>query len=116
MPTLAEMTHLYGGLPIIPPPIPRRRHPSSEKTGAVPKPSLPKRRDTASHSSFLSKWASYFFLSHSTPPTSEATSVKVNPFMALRQGNKSVVIAVVDAGTMSFFKFGQGAFEEWPMI
>jgi tRNA-splicing endonuclease subunit Sen54 len=36
--------------------------------------------------------------------------------MALRQGNKSVVIAVVDAGTMSFFKFGQGAFEEWPMV
>jgi tRNA-splicing endonuclease subunit Sen54 len=36
--------------------------------------------------------------------------------MALRQGNKSVVIAVVDAGTMSFFRFGQGAFEEWPMV
>jgi hypothetical protein len=35
--------------------------------------------------------------------------------MALRQGNKSVIIAVVDAGTVSFFKFGQGAFEEWPM-
>jgi tRNA-splicing endonuclease subunit Sen54 len=35
--------------------------------------------------------------------------------MALRQGNKSVVIAVVDAGTVSFFRFGQGAFEEWPM-
>jgi tRNA-splicing endonuclease subunit Sen54 len=32
--------------------------------------------------------------------------------MTLRQGNKSVVIAVVDAGTMSFFKFGQGTFEE----
>jgi tRNA-splicing endonuclease subunit Sen54 len=35
--------------------------------------------------------------------------------MALRQGNKSVVIAVVDAGPVSFFKFGQGTFEDWPM-
>jgi tRNA-splicing endonuclease subunit Sen54 len=40
---------------------------------------------------------------------------KINPFAALRQGNKSVIIAVVDAGAVSFFKFGQGAFEEWPM-
>jgi len=36
--------------------------------------------------------------------------------MALRQGNKAVVIAAVDAGIVSFFRFGQGAFEEWPMV
>jgi len=39
-----------------------------------------------------------------------------NPFMALKAGKKIVVIAVVDAGSISFFRFGQGAFTEWPMV
>jgi tRNA-splicing endonuclease subunit Sen54 len=67
--------------------------------------------------SFVTRLLSRFpFRSLPLPPTSERTPVKVNPFMALRQGNKSVVIAVMDAGTVSFFRFGQGAFEEWPMV
>jgi tRNA-splicing endonuclease subunit Sen54 len=39
-----------------------------------------------------------------------------NPFMALKAGRKLVVIAVVDVGSISFFRFGEGAFTEWPMI
>ena len=114
MPTLTELTHIYEGLPIIPPPTPRRRNPPSEKSGAVPKPSSsPKDRDTTT--SFLTRLLSHFPF-RSAPPASEVTPVKINPFMALRQGNKAVVIAVVDAGTVSFFRFGQGAFEEWPMV
>jgi tRNA-splicing endonuclease subunit Sen54 len=35
--------------------------------------------------------------------------------MALRQGKKIVIVAAVDAGIVSFFRFGEGAFEEWPM-
>ena len=115
MPTLAELTYMYEDLPIIPPPDPRRRHPPSEKRNPAPKPSSLKGRDTTSYSSFLTRLLSHFPF-YSAPPTSEITPVKINPFMALRQGNKSVVIAVVDAGTMSFFKFGRGAFEEWPMV
>src|SRR6267142_154205 len=112
MPTLTELRHIYEGLPIIPPPIPRRRNPRSEKSGAVPKPSSsPKGRDTT----ILTRLLSHFPF-RSTPPASEATPVKINPFMALRQGNKAVVIAAVDAGIVSFFRFGQGAFEEWPMV
>lgn len=41
---------------------------------------------------------------------------RVNPFMALRQGDKTVVIAAVDAGVISFFRFGEGNFDEWPMV
>lgn len=41
---------------------------------------------------------------------------RVNPFMALRQGNKTVVIAAVDAGVISFYRFGEGNFKEWPMV
>jgi tRNA-splicing endonuclease subunit Sen54 len=35
--------------------------------------------------------------------------------MVLKAGKKNVVIAAVDAGSVSFFRFGQGAFEELPM-
>jgi tRNA-splicing endonuclease subunit Sen54 len=113
MPTLVELTHMYEGLPAIPPPVPRKRNLPSEKPGAVPTPySSPKGRDTTC---FLTRLLSHFPF-RSVPLPSEPTPVKTNPFMALRQGNKAVVIAVVDAGTVSFFRFGQGAFEEWPMV
>jgi tRNA-splicing endonuclease subunit Sen54 len=36
--------------------------------------------------------------------------------MALKAGKKAVVIAVVDVGNITFFRFCQGAFAEWPMI
>lgn len=41
---------------------------------------------------------------------------KVNPFVALKNGKKMVVIAAVDSGNISFFKFAQGDFAEWPMM
>jgi len=41
---------------------------------------------------------------------------KPNPFVALKTGKKIIVIAVVDAGSTSFFRFGQGEFTEWPMV
>jgi tRNA-splicing endonuclease subunit Sen54 len=46
----------------------------------------------------------------------EPTSIrKPKPFMVLKAGKKNVVVAAVDAGSISFFRFGQGAFEELPM-
>ena len=114
MPTLAELTHMYEGLPVIPPPVPRKRNPPSEKPVLVPKSPPFKGNDTISRPSILVRFLSYFSL-YSSPPVPGQTPVKINPFMALRQGNKSVVIAVVDAGTVGFFRLGQGAFEEWPM-
>jgi len=40
----------------------------------------------------------------------------VNPFFALKSGKRSVVLAVVDAGTTTMFRFVDGRFEEWPMV
>src|ERR1700747_2367721 len=115
MPTLAELTHMYESLPVTPPPVPRKRNPPSGKPVPTPKPSPPKAPDARSTPPpFLTRlWSLLPF--YSAPPASGLPPAKVNPFMALRQGNKSVVIAVVDVGTISFFRFGQGAFEEWPM-
>jgi tRNA-splicing endonuclease subunit Sen54 len=114
MPTLAELTHMYEGLPVIPPPLPRKRNPPSEKAVPVLRPYPPKGHDATSRPSFVARLLSYLSL-YSSPPTPRPAPAKINPFAALRQGNKSVIIAVVDAGTVSFFKFGRGAFEEWPM-
>ena len=41
---------------------------------------------------------------------------KQNPFVALKTGKKVIVIAAVDAGSTSFFRFGQGEFTEWPVV
>jgi hypothetical protein len=98
MPTLAELTYMYEDLPIIPPPIPQTQ-PTLRKTQSRAQAFLSKGHDTTSYSSFLTRLLSHFPF-YSALPTSEITPVKINPFMALRhwQGNKSVVIAVVDRG------------------
>ena len=41
---------------------------------------------------------------------------KPNPFAVLKGGKKTIVIGIVDNGTVGFFRFGMGAFEEMPMI
>ncbi len=66
------------------------------------------------HPSLLAKLLSYI-LFRSKQSLPEPAPVKPNPFMALRQGKKTVVVAAVDAGIVSFFRFGEGTFEEWPM-
>ena len=100
MPTLAEFDRLLSEQPELPPPLPRYRKQQHDATRAGPAPSLYSR---------LTSWL----------PGKQATptepSRRINPFMALRQGKRIIVVAAVDAGVASFFRFGQGTFEEWPM-
>ena len=44
------------------------------------------------------------------------THVRPNAFKSLKEGRKSVIFAVVDAGTMNMYRFNEGCFDEWPMI
>ncbi|TFY83842.1 hypothetical protein EWM64_g165 [Hericium alpestre] len=124
MPTLAEFTDLFKDLPIAPPPLPRQRRPVPS---TAPAPHATQSKDgiskvPASQATLLHRLLSYVpFLSRRSPaeqnekPVGKPFERRVNPFMALRQGNKIVVIAAVDAGSVSFFRFGEGAFSEWPM-
>ena len=50
------------------------------------------------------------------PANLSSPNRKQNPFVALKTGKKIIVIAVVDAGSTSFFRFGQGEFTEWPVV
>ncbi|KAL0571901.1 tRNA-splicing endonuclease subunit sen54 [Marasmius crinis-equi] len=50
------------------------------------------------------------------PPPGQPERRGPNPFTALRSGKKTVVVAVVDAGNVGFFRFAQGEWGEWPMV
>ncbi|KAF9223005.1 hypothetical protein BS17DRAFT_880949 [Gyrodon lividus] len=139
MPSIQELIALFDVLPEMPLPPPRKRgmqapvkNPvNSPPTDVPPSPGkiplgtsrsrLPQSQSTSaqpmSASTFLDRL--FFFLPFfRTAQTDKPAFMPVrppNPFLALKTGKKTVVIAAVDAGSISFFRFGQGVFEEWPM-
>ncbi|KAH9912847.1 tRNA-splicing endonuclease subunit sen54 N-term-domain-containing protein [Epithele typhae] len=114
VPSLTELTDLFGELPVLPPPVPQKAAAaaSHQPQKAPPEPtaltSIDPPQSFASRAwTWVWPWSAQ---SPAKPPTRNP-----NPFPLLKTGNKMVVIAVVDAGTISFFRFGQGVFSEWPM-
>ncbi|CCL99722.1 uncharacterized protein FIBRA_01744 [Fibroporia radiculosa] len=113
VPSLVELTALFGILPELPPPIPRKRLSYAQQKSAAttmpPQAPLPVSNLTLAQKLF--QWAF-------TPPSPQNPQPPrgTNPFIALKTGKKMVVIAAVDAGMISFFRFGEGVFTEWPMV
>ncbi|KZO94393.1 hypothetical protein CALVIDRAFT_539128 [Calocera viscosa TUFC12733] len=103
IPTLAELANVFDHLPVQPPPPPRKRPPPSAAPPAVTSPPPP---------SLLTHIKR---LLHLTPPPKQKEH-KVHPFAALKAGRKSVVLAAVDAGSVSLVRFSEGVFEDWPMV
>ncbi|GLB39037.1 putative tRNA-splicing endonuclease subunit sen54 N-term [Lyophyllum shimeji] len=144
MPTLQELTDLFDVLPELPPPLPRRRQPlltqartasqaaasaplsSDEPTAsssapvaksistAPPAPAPPAATYQAPKPTLIQRLFPWAFPSQPIQPVEPVR--RPHPFMALKAGKKLIVIAVVDAGSISFFRFGQGEFTEWPMV
>lgn len=112
MPTLYELNALFDEMPEVPPPLPRqRRHPPAQAT--------PEHEPVKSAAPPLVQEPSLFrrvFPWAFSPLQTPSPARKPNPFAALKAGKRIVVIAVVDSGSISFFRFGQGAFAEWPMV
>ncbi|KAF8694689.1 hypothetical protein AX14_001939 [Amanita brunnescens Koide BX004] len=116
LPSLHELTSVFGQLPDAIPQAPRRRGPNSTQE---------KKNDTSLPSSTppAISWSSWFlhfiqkrlFL-FSPMKFGAATLPRQNPFASLKMGKRIIVIAAVDSGSISFFRFGQGGFEEWPML
>lgn len=108
MPTIVELDDLFGILPELPPAAPRRRGIAASKPPPPPKstPALTEQRTLLQR---VFPWA------FSLPKSSAVAPRKPNPFAVLKAGKKMVVVAAVDAGVISFFRFGQGAFEDFPM-
>ncbi|KAF9816380.1 hypothetical protein IEO21_04133 [Rhodonia placenta] len=109
MPSLTDIAALFDVLPELPPPVPRKRVSfAQQKAMAAESPVAPAPDVEQPLLQRLFPWA-FASPAKSTPPRNP------NPFLALKSGKKMVVIAAVDAGTISFFRFGQGVFTEWPM-
>ncbi|PSR78218.1 hypothetical protein PHLCEN_2v7550 [Hermanssonia centrifuga] len=104
IPSLSELNDLFGSLPELPPPVPRRRTLLPQKPAPLPTPAVQPK-------SFLQRIFPWAFPTLPQGPVAR----KTNPFAVLKAGTKMVVVAVVDAGTISFFRFGPGAFEDFPM-
>ena len=120
MPTLQELTDLFDVLPEVPLPPPRQRRqlPGAPITTAAPKPAQPLTAEISSQNvqqpTLIRRLFPWIFTA--SPTNLPSPERKPNPFVALKTGKKIIVVAVVDAGSTSFFRFGQGEFTEWPMV
>lgn len=129
MPTIYELSALFGELPEVPPPAPRKRVQPPVSKVVTPKtdadaranPAGPERPQTSPTIPNPSTRPLFHrltcFLRGGSPEPSKAPRPppRPNPFPILKQGKKVIVVAVVDSGNVGFFRFGQGAFEDWPM-
>jgi tRNA-splicing endonuclease subunit Sen54 len=131
MPSLAELTALFDGLPEVPPPVPRvrQKHPTNgggdkPQGKAAVKGAQSKTLGAGSNVTTVSAPVTYIswfslwpFRKQSTKqPVKSTPERRPHPMAAIKQGKKVAIIAVVDAGSPSFFRFGQGEFSEWPMV
>ena len=110
MPSLHELATLFDVLPELPPPQPRQRRPIPNKSSTEPPKNPPPASIPIGQQSLMRRLFPWAF------GKQPAAARQPNPFMVLKAGKKNVVVAAVDAGSISFFRFGQGAFEELPMI
>ena len=116
MPTLLELTDLFDVLPEVPLPPPRQRRqlPGTSNATASVQPPMPEITSQNAQPTLIHRLFPWIF---SAPPANLSSPIrKPNPFVALKTGKKIIVIAVVDASSTSFFRFGQGEFTEWPMV
>jgi tRNA-splicing endonuclease subunit Sen54 len=128
LPTLQDLAALFDVLPEMPIPPPRRRNPQTLGPGSAVQPgpdSQPVSNAAQSTistppnpASFIWRLLQWVFPSKrdDLTSTSKNTIVKPNPFVILKNGKKFAVVAAVDMGNISFFKFGQGDFSEYPIL
>ncbi|KAI1790188.1 tRNA-splicing endonuclease subunit sen54 N-term-domain-containing protein [Ganoderma leucocontextum] len=119
MPSISELTNLFGQLPELPPPVPRKRLSfAQQKLAACTAAQTPTKQPSTpapGQTSAIRRTISWLWSSPQKTQAANAQPRPSNPFPLLKTGKKMVVVAVVDAGTISFFRFGQGVFTEWPM-
>ena len=131
MPSLAELTALFDTLPEVPPPMPRvRQKPPTNSGGDKFQGTVPvkdvqskilgagSKVTTVSAPATSISWFSLWpFRKQTTQQLVKSTPERrPHPMATIKQGKKVAIIAVVDAGSPSFFRFGQGEFAEWPIV
>ncbi|KZT51583.1 hypothetical protein CALCODRAFT_487817 [Calocera cornea HHB12733] len=105
VPTLAELARVFSQLPVQPPPAPRKR-PNAPPPAPAPAPPP----------TILTRLRRLLGLAPAPTAGMQQTAHRTPPFVALKAGRKTVVLAVVDGGSVSLVRFSQGVFEDWPMV
>ncbi|TFK65598.1 hypothetical protein BDN72DRAFT_800974 [Pluteus cervinus] len=124
LPTLYELEDLFNVVPEQTWPPPRQRNTQPQTSAPVQRPQqasqgqVPNVTNNASNSALSTPnqgdGGGQQKQQGQGPPQHQPR--KANPFVALKTGRKMVVIATVDCGNISFFRFAQGDFSEWPML
>ena len=118
LPTIHELTYLWSFLPESGPPLPRTRNPkaSTPKPPDTPQPTTQLTSPPRTFFARLFAWLLTVTTLGKIAGEEVPTRRKPHPFAVLKGGKKTVVIGIVDNGTVGFFRFGMGAFEEIPMV
>lgn len=107
-PTLPQMEEIFPVLPALPTPMVRPRGTAPPKAGTTPAPAA------TPSSSFGRRFLDFFHLGARGKPA--AAPPLVNTFLALKQGDRSLIVAVVDGGNVGWTRLGRGGFEEHVMV
>ncbi|CAE6469595.1 unnamed protein product [Rhizoctonia solani] len=113
VPDIYQLTEMFASAEPRPPPPPRKRGPPNAKAASQStqnKPSQPKKANEAVPPSLWNRVCQIVGLSSLTP------TQRPNPFVHLKAGRKSVIVAAVDGGMISLVRFGEGDFTSWPMV
>ncbi|THH03350.1 hypothetical protein EW145_g6328 [Phellinidium pouzarii] len=117
MPTLQELSQLFEELPELPPPVARKRFIQNKEAPKMEQKNL--KIESVSSSSLPSNTLSarlrqmfralFRLMRRDTTDdgTKSAPPRRPNPFQILKMGKKMIVVAAVDAGSISFFRFCQ---------
>ncbi|KAJ9112250.1 hypothetical protein QFC22_006334 [Naganishia vaughanmartiniae] len=109
-PTLPQLEEIFPTLPAIPKPFIRSRAPLQRSAAPKPDASKPAAR------SFLQRILDVLRLKRSPSPGQKTPTPQVNTFLALKQGDRSLIIAVVDGGNVGWTRLGRGGFEDHVMV
>ena len=124
MPSLSELCVLFDVVPELPPPKPREKaSQSSQANSKAQRISIDSKSEPWAGRvlgvirSCLGRTFSFWGVNRSEDVKSASSAAsRPNAFQMLKLGKKMIVIAAVDCGVISFYRFGQGGFEDWPML
>ncbi|KAG8681370.1 tRNA-splicing endonuclease subunit sen54, partial [Ceratobasidium sp. 395] len=112
IPDIYQLSTLFSSVEPRPPPPPRKRGPPNAKVVASQQKPLIQKQAQPKTTGFWDRVRRTlgFRLDQSLPVQ------RPNPFVHLKAGRKSVVIAAVDGSMVHLVRFGEGDFAAWPMV
>lgn len=106
-PTLPQMTEVFGIVPEVPTPYLRKRPPPPGAPTPEPTPA------PSATPSWIPVWLGKMF---GRQQGKKQDTPQVNTFLSLKQGDRTIIVAVVDGGNVGWTRLGRGGFEDHVMV